>query len=109
MECDMGATAYLIHFDEPYHHARHYLGATYDLASRIEQHRNGIGSPLIRAVNEAGISWGVVRTWRDGFNAEKIAKSIQNNCFLCPICNPQTLNRTAFKRVAREKGKASSR
>ena len=104
----MGAICYLIHFDKPYKHARHYLGATWNLEARIRAHKQGQGSPLIKAVNEAGITWKVVRTWGSGFRVEKRGKTLQNNCYLCPICNPDGLNRWAFKRLRwtpRKRGK----
>ena len=54
---------YLIHFDRPYRHARHYIGWTSDLDARLATHRSGCGSPLIRAAQEAGIRWQVARCW----------------------------------------------
>ena len=45
---------YLIHFDEKYHHAQHYLGYTGDLENRIAEHAAGVGSPLLAAVSESG-------------------------------------------------------
>jgi hypothetical protein len=55
---------YLIHFESPYHHARHYLGYCEDgrLAQRLARHRSGRGSPLMLAVELAGIDWVVTLT-----------------------------------------------
>jgi hypothetical protein len=56
-------TVYLIHFETPFKHAQHYIGWASDLNRRISRHRNGNGARLLRVVNEAGITWEVVRTW----------------------------------------------
>ena len=37
-------TIYLIHFDTPYRHARHYMGFTTNLPQRIKRHKAGRGS-----------------------------------------------------------------
>lgn len=50
-------TIYLIHFEKPYKHARHYLGYTNDLEKRLARHRNGNGARLIDVINNAGIKW----------------------------------------------------
>jgi predicted GIY-YIG superfamily endonuclease len=48
-------TVYLLHFDRPLKHAKHYLGYANDLQARLEQHRSGNGARLIQVVQEAGI------------------------------------------------------
>jgi predicted GIY-YIG superfamily endonuclease len=35
---DAMGTVYLIHFDRPYHHARHYIGYTDDVDARLAGH-----------------------------------------------------------------------
>jgi predicted GIY-YIG superfamily endonuclease len=49
-------TVYLIHFDAPYKHAKHYIGWTEDLSSRIQSHVAGNGARLISVINAAGNS-----------------------------------------------------
>lgn len=85
-----GEAAYLLHFDEPYKHARHYLGGTTCLAKRIAHHRNGTGARLTRAVAKAGIHITVARTWKGGFAKEKELRRGRNNKRLCPICKGET-------------------
>jgi hypothetical protein len=46
---------YLIHFDSPLKHAQHF-----------EKHKSGSGANILRAANEANITWPVVRVWEDG-------------------------------------------
>jgi hypothetical protein len=84
-------TVYLICFDRPFHHARHYLGYTENIIGRLERHQSGHGSKLLRAVNEAGIKYGIVRIWEgvDRHFERKLHKR-GGNKKLCPICNPKT-------------------
>jgi predicted GIY-YIG superfamily endonuclease len=69
---------YLIHFNTKFHHCQHYIGYSADdlFFARIEHHKKGTGSALVRAVNLAGIGWAVVRIWplQDG-NFERKLKS----------------------------------
>jgi len=57
---------YLVHLDEPYFHARHYVGYADDIARRIDTHRKGHGSPLLAAATAVGIDWRVVQIWPGG-------------------------------------------
>lgn len=81
---------YLIHFDTPFYHCRHYLGYASKLDRRLAHHKRGTGSRLLRAVNEAGIGWQVVRTWEGDGNLEQELKKRKNSRKLCPICNTQS-------------------
>ena len=51
------AYVYLIHFDRPFHHARHYIGTTRDLRTRLISHAQGRGANIIKAAMAAGITW----------------------------------------------------
>ncbi len=77
---------YLLHFIEPYRHAKHYLGVADDLSARLAQHRAGTGARLTQVVREAGISWVVARTWRGGRRLEHKLKGYHSGVRLCPIC-----------------------
>jgi len=77
---------YLIHFNEAYRHARHYMGFTDDLDARLEAHRNGHGARLIEVVNAAGIEWDCVRTWQGGRKFERRLKNRKDTPRLCPVC-----------------------
>ena len=82
-------TVYLIHFDAPYKHARHYIGCTCNLERRIAEHRRGDStkaSRLMAAVHDANIGWDVVRTWEGDYNLEKRLQATHNGARLCPIC-----------------------
>lgn len=79
---------YLIHFDRPYKHARHYLGSTVDLDKRLALHRAGKGARLLQVLNAAGIGYAVVRTW-EGTRADELALKARKAALrLCPVCSP---------------------
>ena len=89
---DVLGTVYLIHFHEPYKHARHYIGWTSDLAAREAEHQAGRGSRLLAVVREAGIGFRVVRTWQGTRKQEHSRKNWPGGSkLLCPICNPSNL------------------
>jgi hypothetical protein len=81
---------YLLHFDRPYHHARHYRGMCGDkgLAARLERHRKGLGARLLQVILAVGIRFRLVRTWSGGKKEERLLKkrAIRE---ICPVCNPQ--------------------
>lgn len=81
---------YLIHFEKPYKHAKHYSGfcESGNLEARLERHRSGNGSKLLNIIQKAGITWKVVRTCEDGtrdFERSLKKRAATRNC---PICNP---------------------
>jgi predicted GIY-YIG superfamily endonuclease len=83
---------YLIHFETPYKHARHYLGSTHDLQARLQHHQAGTGARLMEVVSQAGISFHVSRTWQGGRDVERTLKGLKNSPQLCPTCLQQKLS-----------------
>lgn len=80
---------YLLHFDKPYKHARHYLGFAEHLDARLEHHRNGTGARLMQVIKDNGITWQLARTWQGkDRNFERMLKNRKYTPRLCPICNP---------------------
>ena len=78
---------YLLHFDRPYRHARHYLGYARRLAPRLARHMEGRGARLMAAVSRAGIGVTVARTWPEGDRTlERQLHNRNNNPKLCPVC-----------------------
>lgn len=84
---------YLLHFETPYKHARHYLGwstaegldrrVATDLGGRCDAPR------LMQVIAAAGISARLVRTWPGATRAEeRRLKNKRNTPHLCPVCNP---------------------
>jgi hypothetical protein len=82
-------TVYLLHFTEPYKHARHYLGTARDLPARLIEHRNGTGARLTQVIREAGIGFIVSRTWPGSYDLERLLKGRHSGVRLCPLCNPR--------------------
>ena len=52
---------YMLHFDQPYRHARHYVGWTDDLLDRLDTHARGHGARLVAVIWHAGIGFTLVR------------------------------------------------
>lgn len=82
-------TVYLIHFETAYKHARHYLGSAKDLEQRLAQHRSGQGARLLEVIQQAGISWEVVRTWAANRKKESQLKKQGGRSRLCPVCKAE--------------------
>ena len=87
---------YLYHFEKPLHRAQHYLGVTKNLRHRYWQHCSGKGSPLVKAVVEAGILVHLAATWEGGRDLERQFKRRKNSRKICPICQAEVRGRTLF-------------
>ena len=77
---------YLVHFTEPYRHARHNTGWTADLESRLAEHQAGHGARLLQVINQAGIEWTLARTWQGTRERERQLKRQGGASRRCPIC-----------------------
>ena len=72
----MTGTVYLLHFDQPYKHARHYVGWTArNVKRRLAEHEAGRGARLLAVVRAAGIGWQLARLWPGGRARERQIKS----------------------------------
>jgi predicted GIY-YIG superfamily endonuclease len=89
----MKGTIYLLHFSEPYKHAAHYLGFSTDLQNRLAEHSNGTGARLMEVIKQAGLSFQLARTWQGTRKTERSLKNRKATPRLCPVCNPQAMNR----------------
>lgn len=79
-------TVYLLHFDRPYKHARHYIGWAADLDARLAEHAAGRGARLLAVIREAGIGWTLARTWCGGRVRERQIKRQGGASRCCPTC-----------------------
>jgi predicted GIY-YIG superfamily endonuclease len=79
-------TVYLLHFDRPYRHARHYVGWAKDVTARLAQHEVGQGARLLQVVRDAGITWTLARTWEGTRRRERQIKSMGGASRRCPLC-----------------------
>lgn len=87
-------SVYLIHFNAPLRHAKHYLGFAEDIDARVQKHRTGAGARLLQVINEAGIAWQVTRVWPEGTRAdERRLKAWKASTQLCPLCRAERLAR----------------
>ena len=92
---NLRGSVYLICFKSKLHHAKHYVGFAEEgnLEKRIETHRRGNGSKLMKAVNQNGIEWEVARVWENktrGF--ERRIKNQNNTKRYCPFCSDEPKN-----------------
>jgi predicted GIY-YIG superfamily endonuclease len=87
---------YLIHFDKKLHHALHYIGFCEDgnLDSRFQTHKSGGGAKILRALNQKGIGYNIVRTWKNvDRNFERRLKNYKKSSCFCPKCNKHAQTR----------------
>lgn len=78
---------YLIHFERPYRHARHYLGYSGDVVGRLEAPLEGNGARLMQVIAQAGIAWVLARVWPAGTRSyERRKKWSGASTRHCPIC-----------------------
>jgi predicted GIY-YIG superfamily endonuclease len=84
-----GGVVYLVHFSEPYRHARHYTGWTVDLDARVAEHKAGRGARLLQVIAQAGIGWTLARTWEGPRARERQLKRQGGASRRCPICRAE--------------------
>lgn len=78
---------YLLHFETPYKHAKHYVGYSKDIDARIELHRQGQAARLTQVIKAAGISFVEAKRWRNKSQAfERSLKNRGGASRYCPIC-----------------------
>lgn len=83
-------TVYLLHFETPYKHARHYTGWALDLNARLADHAAGRGARLLTVIQAAGITWTLARTWPGaGRGRERQLKRQGGASRRCPLCGVQ--------------------
>lgn len=78
-------TVYLLCFDQPFGHARHYLGWASDLQGRLRHHEAGTGANLLRHARAAGVTWRLVRTWPGDRHLERRLHN-GGHARRCPAC-----------------------
>jgi predicted GIY-YIG superfamily endonuclease len=82
-------TIYLLHFDRPLHHARHYLGWTENLDERLAAHESGSGACILAACRASGIGWRLARTWTGTRHEERRLKRCKMAPRYCPTCREE--------------------
>jgi predicted GIY-YIG superfamily endonuclease len=102
----MGAgTVYLLHFDQPYKHARHYVGWTRNVKRRLAEHVAGRGVPLTIAARRAGITLVLARMWPGSPARERQIKRQGGHARHCPLCGvkPRCLPRNRDGSLSRSR------
>ena len=84
---------YLLHFDRPYQHARHYTGWTGDdVLDRIERHATGRGARLMTVIHQAGIGFILARLCEGTRDTERAIKNSGGAVRYCPLCTSRPWN-----------------
>lgn len=91
---------YLLHFDRPYKHAKHYAGWAEDdrVHARIDEHyaatpSDGKRHRLMVVVRAAGISFTLARLWPTGDRALEKRLKQRGMSRACPICREEAKRR----------------
>ena len=80
---------YMLHFDQPYKHAKHYVGHwTDDLLDRLDTHARGHGARLVAVIWHAGIGFTLVRIREGTRHTERAIKNAGGAVRYCPACTP---------------------
>lgn len=90
--CGPLGVVYLLHFDHPYQHARHYTGWTEDLLDRLDRHARGWGARLTTVISQAGIGFTLARTCEGTRATERSIKNSGGAVRYCPLCTPRPWN-----------------
>lgn len=77
---------YILHFSGNLSHARHYLGSTNDLESRVTEHRRGSTAKIVDAAKKAGLEFSAHFVQFGNRKVERQLKRRRNHRRLCPLC-----------------------
>jgi hypothetical protein len=83
---------YMLHFDRPYKHAKHYVGWTDDLLDRLDHHAKGSGARLVAVIWQAGIGFTLVRICEGTRSTERAIKNAGGAVRYCPACTLRPRN-----------------
>lgn len=88
---------YVIHFDKPYKHAKHYTGIAINVEARMKKHRSGQGARLMKIIKEhnIGFQYSIIKeglTFSEAHAYEKYLKTkIKKPQRYCSICKQEKL------------------
>jgi predicted GIY-YIG superfamily endonuclease len=91
-------TVYLLHFDGPLGHAKHYLGfcENGNLFERIAYHLKGRGSRLVKAAVASGCGIYVVRLWKGATRDDERRLKNHSSTRYCPVCSDPDIDGSRF-------------
>jgi nicotinamidase-related amidase len=89
---------YLLHFDPPYKHAKHYLGFSEDIPGRIRAHVTRNGSPLVAAAKAQGSRVILTRVWPSAHRDDerRLKRQRHGLGYFCPRCNAKWAQHGTF-------------
>lgn len=90
-------TIYILHFDEPLHHARHYIDFSQHIDKRMACHEAGNGSKLMKAIKGKGISFKVARTFPGDRTFERKLHRFKKIKNYCPFCKEKPFTPKGMK------------
>jgi hypothetical protein len=80
-------TVYLLHFEQPFGHAQHYIGFSRVIDDRLTDQLRGSGARLVQHVIAAGIVISLAKEWIDvPQTMEFRLKNRGGAARICPIC-----------------------
>lgn len=83
---------YVIHFDTPYKHAKHYTGIAINVPKRIKEHRGGYGARLLQVLKEHNIDfqYAIINQFENFSEAHAEEKRLKDKVKqpkrYCPFC-----------------------
>ena len=83
---------YLLHFDQPYRHAKHYTGWTEDLLDRLDRHAAGAAPAWSRSSGKPGSASPWSASAKAPARTERAIKNAGGAARYCPACTPQPWN-----------------
>lgn len=89
---------YLLHFDNPFSHARHYTGMAKNIRKRVNKHADGkSGVGLMNAIKKANIGFQLARIWecddiKQAYMLEHKLKRAGGKSKYCPLCTSTPRN-----------------
>ena len=92
---------YMLHFDQPYKHAKHYVGWTDDLLDRLDTHARGHGARLVAVIWHAGIGFTLVRICEGTRRRERAIKNAGGAGPVLPGLHPPALYRPLVSNARR--------
>lgn len=85
-------TVYMLHFNRPVRHARHYRGWAHvdKLDERLAHHAAGTGAKLTALAVRLGIGWQVALTMPGDKHLERKMHNVGGAAKICPICKGES-------------------
>jgi len=83
---------YLLHFDQPYKHAKHYTGWTEDLLHRLDRHAAGNGARLSRSSGKPGSASPWSASAKAPARPNAPSRTPEALPGTCPACTPHPRN-----------------